>query len=204
GIATFSDLSIDKVGTGYTLTAADGGLGGDTSSAFNITPAGADHLAFSVQPTTTVAGVAINPAVKVQVLDQFGNLVTTDTSNVTVAIGSNPGGGTLSGTKTVAASGGIATFSTLSIDKTGNGYTLTAADGSLGASTSATSTIIASAPYLLDALPLSTTTVAGVAISPAVKVQVLDQFDNLVTTDTSSVTVAIGSNPGGGTLSGTK
>src|SRR2546428_1364767 len=70
--------------------------------------------------SNTVAGVAISPAVKVQVLDQFDNLVTTDTSSVTVAIGSNPGGGTLSGTKTVAASGGVATFSTLSIDQNGN------------------------------------------------------------------------------------
>ena len=72
-----------------------------------------------------------------QVLDAFNNLVTGDTSNVTVAIGTNAGGGTLSGITTVPAVGGIATFSTLSIDKTGTGYTLSAADGSL---TSATST----------------------------------------------------------------
>ena len=46
GIATFSNLSINKVGIGYTLTASDGGLGGATSTAFNITPAAADHLGF--------------------------------------------------------------------------------------------------------------------------------------------------------------
>ena len=56
-------------------------------------------------------------------LDRFGNLVTFDTSNVTVALGTNPGGGTLSGTTTLAAVAGVATFSTLSIDKTGV-YTL--------------------------------------------------------------------------------
>ena len=72
----------------------------------------------------------------VKVLDQFGNLVTSDTSNVTVAIGTNAGGGTLSGTTTVAASGGVASFSTLSIDRVGNGYTLTAADGGLTGATS--------------------------------------------------------------------
>src|SRR5439155_16636896 len=135
--ASFSTLSIDKTGVGYTLAASDGSLGGATSSTFNITPAAADHLVFGVQPTNTVAGVAIGPAVTVRVLDQFGNLVTGDTSNVTVAIGTNPGGGTLSGVTTVAASGGIATFTTLSINKTGLGYTFTASDGSLSAGPSA-------------------------------------------------------------------
>src|SRR5205807_896017 len=120
--ATFSTLSINKTGTGYTLTASDGSLGAGTSAFFNITPAAATHVVFVQQPSNTQAGHTINPAVTVQVLDQFNNLVTSDTSNVTVAIGTNPSGGTLSGTKTVAASGGIATFSTLSIDKTGTGY----------------------------------------------------------------------------------
>jgi len=38
-----------------------------------------------------------------------------------------PGGGTLSGTTTLSAVSGVATFSNLSIDKSGAGYTLTAA-----------------------------------------------------------------------------
>src|SRR5262249_50749637 len=136
GIASFSTLSIDKTGSGYTLAAADGSLGGATSTGFNITPAAADHLGFGVQPSNTVAGVSISPAVPVRVLDQSGNLVTGDPSTVPVAIGTNAGGGTLSGTATVAAVGGVATFSTLSIDKTGTGYTLAATDGSLGGATS--------------------------------------------------------------------
>ena len=162
-----------------------------------------DHLAFAQQPTNTVAGVAISPAVTVQVLDQYNNLVITDTSNVTVAIGTNPGGGTLSGTTTVAAVGGVATFSTLSINKVGTGYTLTAADGSLTGATSGAFNITPAAADHLAFLQQPTNAVAGVAISPAVTVQVLDQFGNLVTSDTSNVTVAIGTNPGGGTLSGT-
>src|SRR6185295_8529306 len=46
GVATFSTLNIDKVGTGYTLTAASGALTGDTSFTFNITPASATQLKF--------------------------------------------------------------------------------------------------------------------------------------------------------------
>ena len=64
--------------------------------------------------------------VKVEVLDGSGRLVTGSTAAVTVAIGSNPGSGSLAGTATVYARGGVASFSNLSIDKPGIGYTLTA------------------------------------------------------------------------------
>src|SRR5262249_4634637 len=136
GIATFSTLSINKTGTGYNLTASDASLGLGSSSAFNITPAAAHHLGFGVQPITGLAGMAISPAVAVLVLDQFGNLVEGHTSPTRRSTDPNPGGGALSGTQTVAASGGIATFSTLSVNKTGLGYTLAASDSSLGAGTS--------------------------------------------------------------------
>lgn len=36
GVVAFGDLSLNKVGTGYTLTASDTGLTGVTSTAFNI------------------------------------------------------------------------------------------------------------------------------------------------------------------------
>ena len=59
------------------------------------------------------------------VVDQFGNILTSDDSDtVTLTIGSNPTGGTPSGTLTLTVSGGIAIFSDLSIDLAGDGYTL--------------------------------------------------------------------------------
>src|SRR5207302_1484615 len=82
-------------------------------------------------------GVAISPAITVQIVDEFGNL-TTSTANVSMAIGTNPGSGTLSGTTTIAAVGGVATFGTLSINKAGTGYTLTAASSGLIGDTSTT------------------------------------------------------------------
>src|SRR3989441_48625 len=68
GVATFANLTIDKAGTGYTLTATSGTLTQATSNPFNITaapPPPATHLAFGVQPSTTQVGVAITPAVTV-------------------------------------------------------------------------------------------------------------------------------------------
>src|SRR5207302_1484321 len=119
GVATFSNLSIAKTGTGYTLSGAATGLTGITSSTFNVIPGTSAKLGFAVQPSNTTAGVSISPAVQVAVQDAYGNTVTTATNNITVAIGTNPGGGTLSGTVTVSATSGVASFSTLSINKSG-------------------------------------------------------------------------------------
>jgi hypothetical protein len=203
GVATFGDLSINKASIGYTLMASSSGLTGTTSMGFNIEAAAADHLLFLQQPTDTVAGTSITPAVTVEILDRFNNL-TTSGANVSVAIGTNPNSGTLSGTTTQAASSGIATFGDLSINKAGMGYTLGASDGSLGVATSSSFTIKpAAADHLAFGVQPSNST-AGVAISPAVTVKVLDRFGNLATGDTSSLTMAIGTNPSGGTLSGTQ
>src|SRR5438874_9186796 len=97
-----SDL-VDKVGTGYTLTAVATGLTTGSSSVFNVTPGAASRLVFTVQPTPTVAGATITPAVQVTAQDAHGNTATAFSGNVTVAIGTNAGGGVLSGTTNVAA-----------------------------------------------------------------------------------------------------
>jgi hypothetical protein len=63
--------------------------------------------------------------VKVTVEDFWGNPRSGD--SVTVAIGTNPSGGTLSGTLTQTTNGsGVATFGNLSINNSGLGYTLVA------------------------------------------------------------------------------
>jgi hypothetical protein len=91
--------------------------------------ASADHLVFVQQPADTAAGQTM-AAVIVQVVDQFGNVVAGDnTDTITLSIGTNPSGGTLSGTLTVTVTNGVATFSDLSIDHAGTGYTLHATIG---------------------------------------------------------------------------
>jgi len=81
-------------------------------------------LAFDVEPGDSVAGEAF--ALEVAIIDAYGNTVPHATDDITIAISTNPGSGTLSGTTTVAAAGGIATFADLSIDRTAVGYTLEA------------------------------------------------------------------------------
>src|SRR5205085_951569 len=136
-----------------------------------------------------------NPTgVQVSVEDASGNVVTTDTSNVTIAIGTNPGSATLSGTATVAADAGVAMFTTLSIDKTGTGYTLTATDAALTLGTSSAFNITTGLAAKLTLIPYPTLFRSTLTIDnpTGVQVSVEDASGNVVTTDTSNVTIAIG------------
>jgi hypothetical protein len=76
--------------------------------------------------------------VKVKVVDQLGATVTNSKAPIAIDITStaNPGAGTLSGTKTVSAVRGVASFSGLSIDQPGIGYRLTATSNGMGSVTS--------------------------------------------------------------------
>src|SRR5205814_1476629 len=120
-----------------TLTATyAGGKTGSTN--LTVSAATANKLAITTQPGGGTGGTAWTTQPVVAVQDTYSNVATTNSSNVTMAIGTNPSSGTLSGTATVAASSGVATFSGLAIDKVGTGYTLVATDGSLTQATSNT------------------------------------------------------------------
>src|SRR5262249_56290832 len=108
-----------------------------------------------------------------------------------------------SGAGAVAAVGGVGPFSSLSVNKAGVGYTLTAADGSLAGATSTAFTVTAAAAIKLVFVTPPGNTTAGVALSPAVQVAVADAFNNVVTPSSASGTLAPGRNPGRGPPSGT-
>src|SRR2546425_2902566 len=96
------------------------------ASAVALRPA-ATQLAFTVQASTTLPLMTIQPAAEVTALDALGNPATSFHGPVTIAIEKNGGllmPGTLSGTRTVTALNGVATFADLSIDQLGNGYTV--------------------------------------------------------------------------------
>src|SRR5258707_3342224 len=114
GVAMFSNLSINKGGTGYSLAASATGLTGDVSADFNITPAAAARVSFFVEPISTTAGSVITPGVQAEILDAFGNRVPTATNQVTLTFAVNPGAGTLFGTTTPAAGAGLAALNELS------------------------------------------------------------------------------------------
>lgn len=97
-----------------------------------------NQLAFTMQPPSkATVGIILAPAVQVTARDPQGSILSSFTGDVTVALAANPGNATLSGTLTVAAVAGVATFSNLSVDKGEEGYTLDATSGTLAAATSA-------------------------------------------------------------------
>ncbi len=188
-----------------TATAAGANITGNpvsfTASATAGQPA---RLAFAQQPTNTGAGVVIAPSVTVQVQDLGGNLVATATNPITLNFDANPGGGTLNGTKTVNAIGGVATFNDLTVNQTGTGYTLAASAPGLAPATSNTFNITAGPAVKLGFVVQPSNPGAGQPMTPPVQVAVQDQFGNTVPTATTSITVAFGNNPTGATLAGTK
>jgi hypothetical protein len=177
----------------------DGSISNGTGLSVTVGSAAANKLAFSQQPSGSTGGIAFGTQPKVAVQDAYGNTVTGDSSSVTVAItgGTGSAGATLScTTNPLAASGGIATFAGCKIDKSGAGYTLTATDGSLAsaASNSLTITVGPAAKLAFTQQPAGAVAVTAFTTQPQVTVQ--DVGGNTITTDTSSITLAITSGTG--------
>jgi hypothetical protein len=195
GVAVFGNLSVDKAGTGYQLVATASGLSGASSASFAISPGAASQLAFTTQPpSSSPAGGPFGVAVAVQ--DAAGNTVTTSTASISLALSGGTSGAALSGTPTVQATNGVATFSGLAVNKVGTGYQLNAtATGLTGASSSAFA-ITAGAPAQLVFTQQPQNGTANINLAP-VAVTVQDALGNVVTGDSHSVSLTIASGPGG-------
>lgn len=191
GVATFSSVIINAAGS-YTLTASIGTVN-TSGSSIAITPAAASKLVWQTAPVNTaVAGTTLSPVVAL-VEDAFGNVVTSDTSTVTLSL-NNGAFGSGSSTATATAVSGIARFSSLAINAVGT-YQITASD-------SASLTTVASGNLLITPAALSslsmqqnpTTGTAGMVLSPSMKVAALDQYGNLVKASTTVTLTLSGAN----------
>src|SRR2546426_416635 len=101
GVATFNDVWLDKVASGYTLTGVAADLPPANSTAFAVAP-GPVQLAFLTQPGTVEGQVPFDPVIQVRAReDRFGNLVTDAPVTLTLAV--RPSGETLHGSTRVTA-----------------------------------------------------------------------------------------------------
>lgn len=102
-------------------------------------PGAPAQLAFVVAPAHAFAGNTVGPAIEVVLRDQFGNLASTATDNVTLDLGPAPPdtAAKLIGSVDVAAVNGVAVFSNVAIDSAGSGFKLMATSGTLPAVVSA-------------------------------------------------------------------
>lgn len=202
GTATFSSLQVNNLGANYTLGASAAGFPTVQSAPFSIIGP-PTKVAFASQPATnSEAGVAL-PAFQVQVQDAGGNVVGNSTAAVTITLNNSCGqAGTLTGTLTVNAVGGVATFEAVRLRQSCSVYRLNAVSTGLTSAISSTFAVVAGAPRQLamQTQPSSPTT-AGFSNFFSFVVQ--DSLSNTNTTTNVSVTVALGNNPTSTTISGT-
>lgn len=187
---SFANVWIKKTSTGAsTLTLVDDGSHYTTRN-HNLTvdPGTASQLAFLSQPANSAAGGTLNASLQVEIQDAFGNRVTADNSAVTVSIQTNPGSSTLGGTATVNASSGLATFTNLWLNKTGDDYVLRATRGALTADTQ-TFDVSPAAATRLGFLNQPTTQVAGATWGSAIQIAVQDTYGNTVPTANDSISL---------------
>jgi hypothetical protein len=199
GVRAFTSVSIDELGT-FTLSAdAGASITADTSSAFDVVPGAPFGLVFVDQPPSpTDAGDVFAADVTVEIVDFFGNRVTSSTATVRVAVQGLPG--VLLGTTSVNAVNGLAIFSDLRIEQAGAGLVLNATCGPLVGASSNAFDIAPLAATGLSFLTQPSNTTGGVTFTPAVQVAYVDVFGNVVDPGVAGdITVAIGVDASGGT-----
>ena len=207
-VATVSQTGLVSALNGGTATITAVGKGTPGSLNVTVLAAAANKLAFIIQPTSAVAGDPLSPAIQVEIQDAAGNRITNARDGVTIAFSANPGSGVLTGTKTVNAIDGIASFSGISVNKAAAGYTLLATSGFLDTTTSAAFAISPAAPAKLTFGAQPPNAQGNIVFGTATTVTIADQFDNQ-TTATNNVTLSLVDNPWktpfatGGVLSGT-
>ena len=169
----------------------------------------AAKLVFTQSPSSSTGGRAFGTQPEVTVTDAGGNVITNDSSTVSLTITSGTptsgGPGTLSGCSQTETAG-VISFSGCKIDKSGTGYKLHATAAGLTAADSSAFEITAGAAAKLAFTTQPDGASAGAAFTTQPKVTVQDAFGNTVTTDSSTVTLSITAGTptsgGPGTLSG--
>ena len=164
-----------------------------TPSLGAILPAASSKkLAFAQQPRAAEVGAVIAPF-SVEVDDSSNHVVTSDDSDITVSIGSGAKSAVLSGTLTVPAINGVATFSDLSVNEEGT-FVLRVSDSGLKAGTSRR--------FLLKPLLAweeePDRAIAGSATTPPLTVELEGATAQLVRNDQSIVNLRVLSGPTGG------
>jgi hypothetical protein len=204
GVATFSAVQFSTAGGPCTVVAADGGLTSATSSAFTVYPTTASKVGFVGGPPATATAGSPLASFSVAIENGAGATATNDLTD-TVTLTSSC---TISGTTSVAAASGSATFSAVTIDGGTAPCTLTATDATnaLTVAVSSPIAITAGAATKVIFTTQPPATVVAAAVLAPFKVSVEDTYGNVETSGTGSAdTITLTPSTGctlGGTLTG--
>ncbi|KJS12800.1 MAG: hypothetical protein VR67_06245 [Peptococcaceae bacterium BRH_c8a] len=215
GVVTYTNLSTENAGT-FTLSAS---AGSDISSSndpqITIAPSAAYKLAWTPEPPAIgTAGSPLSPAPAVSLEDQYGNVITGDSSSTATVWFADANGAPAGVSSTVPLQNGVAIFNDLAINQAGT-YNLTPAS-----SLSSQSGIISpvSNPFTVTAGPVgagkstvsasSSSLTANGSTTSTITVILKDEYDNPVSGETvtleqggghSTVTAVSGVSGGDGT-----
>ncbi len=200
GVATFAGLQLNGSGA-HVLRFSSSGLTSVDAPTITVNQVAASLSVFT-QPAGATSGSPFSTQPVVRILDNAGLLVTTGSgATLTVTAAKQSGPGTLAGTTGIAAVGGVATFTNLSITGVG-AHTLQFTTSSPALSVNSASFNVAAAPptqLVLTTNPSASAT-SGVPFATQPVVEIRDATNTKVSS-TASVTVAILS--GSGALVGT-
>ena len=200
GVATFDGLTVGDVGSPYQIQASSPGLVGASTAALSVTSAAPARLVISLQPPAIVtAGSGFSLVVSVE--DAFGNPASGYDGDVSVSLEGGPSDASLSGGLSERASQGVATFSGLTIDRSGGGFALNVvADGAESASTPEFRVVPAAAAHwvMVDEPPSGI--IAGQSFGFTAALE--DQYGNVATDFGGPVTASLADDPSKGSLSG--
>jgi hypothetical protein len=198
GIATAPTVTAGHTAGSFTISAS---VPGASPAIFTLTdlPGASNKLAFVNVPAAVTAGQNFHFQVDVQ--DSFGNLVTSDFSQVTVTLSGPSTFADGSATESVQAIDGVASFSALAITTAGN-YTLGTADGTLNAPPAAALSVDAAQAVALLASPAKSSTTVGTPFPGLLTVEAVDGFGNPVANLAVTFTAVTGASGAGGSFTG--
>ncbi|QSX41005.1 Ig-like domain-containing protein [Shewanella cyperi] len=193
-----TDVTVGQVDSHFGVTSS---VSNGAGAAISVV---ASKLTFNTQPAGSVSGAALTTQPVVAATDAFGNTDVDYTSNITLTEGS---AGSLSGTTTLAATAGVATFTNVVYTATADqeAFTLTAASGALtdGTSNAVNSDVVAT-QLIFTTQPAPTTLVSGASTNFST-VPVVKAVDGTSTVDTGYATAIVLSvtDPNDGIVDGT-
>jgi hypothetical protein len=140
-VATFPSLAISNPGNGYTLTASATGLSSVTTAGIDVASTASNNatqLSFYQPPSGPFAvGTGFN--LTIVGLTSSSALASSFNGTVSLTVISFPPGGSLGGTTTMSASGGVASFTGLTFNVPGS-YVVEATSSGLASAMTATLT----------------------------------------------------------------
>ncbi len=179
--------------TGNITNTGTTGQGGATNyGIINMIPGVSDSLIFVQQPSTTNIDSSITPAVRVQLVDQFGNSIEQSGVDISIALSPESSGNLNQSTSIETNALGISEFDTLAIDAIGTKRLVSTSTG-LNSDTSSTFDIVNAGTltsFLIERIPSGNISSKTAGQTFSIKITAIDGTSTTVTTFNGTVVIS--------------